>query len=212
MEKIKEIVKKLNDIDEEWFLVFTKEKGNINERANIVPVLNELIKEVREICKESSEEKEQLLRKLVCDEEAYNNIIGFAKFTLVEYFTMAHFREIEEENIMKARHLLIDIFRNSIVRFDDSFVQKYEEYSFESKEDFVEVLDVLDSLTDYYIKHHYTRNAIEREFKDDTGLNDELCRCYAQLYEENYNQIQMNVLLDMLGEQKKSLERLDTAE
>lgn len=211
MKKIIEIISKLQEADCEWQSFFTEQRKVIEEGASIKELYNDFINEVVKIYK-TEELDFEMLKKLVNNDLAYKNIIGFVEYLLVDYIVMKPLRRIEKENMMKAKNLLFDIMENYIIRFNDKFSSGFECYSFESEEEFENVLVTMDALTDKYVEHHYTEEAVVRKFMNDTGLGEELSQYYAKLFEKGYHQIQINLLLEMMSKQNESLENLSTKE
>ena len=95
---------------------------------------------------------------------------------------------------------------NYIVRYDNTFQLKYQRYSFENQQQYEEVLSSLDSLVLYYVKKQFAFETIVHELKDDTGISESVCRYFAKLIEDNYQKIQLNLLINMLDIQEERIE------
>lgn len=202
MQQINEIVEQLNQIEPEWTNYFlNSSKEPVNEQ--ICSLLNQLIIALRQIRKDNPHDDIEEFEKILQSKEIYNSIMKFIDDSLQYYEALSIFRSIGKENELMATHLLLDIMENYIIRFDIEFSNRYEEYTFENQSDFEMTLDALESLTYLYVRRHYSKTMIEREFEDDSGISGKICSYYAQLVEEFYNDLRINLILDNSDAQKR---------
>lgn len=119
--------------------------------------------------------------------------------TLQGYRGFAPIRNLAEEDEEIVRNLLRASFDNYVLRFDPRFYERSATYRLKEGE-MIKVLQLLESLTDYYVMNHMTKNAIREDFERETGLNDDLCDFYAGLIEENYQLLLMNYIAESFAE------------
>lgn len=160
----------------------------INTVIDKMKIDNGLPDEVREVFKSN----EKLLKWI--ESWVGNALQGYRGFMPIRIWA--------DEDEEAVRDLLRAAFKNYVLRYDPRFIEKYMAYRLK-KEDMVMVLQLLDSLTDYYIISHMTKNAIREDFEDETGLNDDLCDFYAGLIEENYQLLLMNYIVESFADVRR---------
>ena len=53
-------------------------------------------------------------------------------------------------------------------------------------------------LVDFYIRSRYTIDIIKEDLADETGLKEELCELVAGIIKENYQTLQMGLIMSYL--------------
>ncbi len=66
----------------------------------------------------------------------------------------------------------------------------------------------IDGLTEYYVEHLFTQNMVENDFKEETDINPEICKCYAELYELHFQEMRLNIIMSGIGTVEEEIEQL----
>lgn len=115
------------------------------------------------------------------------------------YNSLEPLRKMEKNDVLSLVGFVNDIFENCIIRYNIAFPEKYEEYKLEKEEQLNDIILTFRTLVRFYVIHRYTINSIISDFVEETGLNESVAKLVAETIEKNYNQMQMAVLLEQLG-------------
>lgn len=108
-------------------------------------------------------------------------------------------QKLSYQNEDLAKAMIKDIFENYILRLDYEIYERYK-YLDESYENGTKrIFSALDRLTDYYTEHLLVQKEVQNDLKEETGIAEEVCAYYAQLYEDNFKELKMNLLLNKLS-------------
>ena len=194
--EMKDIIEELNQIDDKW----TKKVVEVDGleglyRSDYGDLLNELIEGMRQFIKLDQEKEISDILECLDNKKASEMLIKYAHDTLVHYNNMFALRELEKENKEIVLKLIQETFDCFVLRFDINFIDKYEEYKIETPDVMRRILRSIDCLTEYYVRRLFTRNNIESDFGEETGLTEECCEKYAELVDENFKEIRMNIIM-----------------
>lgn len=114
------------------------------------------------------------------------------------YFSFKFLRVLQKENSKKVKEILNYLLENAIIYFDPQFADVYKKYEFDMQEEFVKLAKGLNVLVDYYISRHYTRTAMLRDLEEETGLDRELCQYISEKIWENYQMLQMELVINLI--------------
>lgn len=187
----------LSDIDENWADKIVKNKRiENNELGQKVIEFLTILKDMAKLENRLPEEVEEALKS---NSDLLGWIESWLGNALQGYRGFAPIRNLAEEDEEIVRNLLRASFDNYVLRFDPRFYERFATYRLKEGE-MIKVLQLLESLTDYYVMNHMTKNAIREDFERETGLNDDLCDFYAGLIEENYQLLLMNYIAESFAE------------
>lgn len=91
--------------------------------------------------------------------------------------------------------ILESIVNNMVLRYDPEFVNEYEKYGFDNKKDFFRLCQALANVIIAHTARTYTMKAAQREFEKLSGVKEPYSDVYAQLFERNYKDIQIQYLV-----------------
>lgn len=171
-------------------------------------LLSVLITELRDIKKADNKELFGKFEQQIADDKFFELFNTYTENTLIFYRNL---EELRQKNVMtqeKIKLFLGDVFKNHIIRFDPEFVERYADYNLSSEEEAENAIQSINSLTEYYIRRLYVTKYIIGDFKDETGFSDDLCKYYAELLDENYQEIKFNILLRAMDDVQSNLEHL----
>lgn len=190
----------LQSIDEKWADKVVKD--NKIENNELGQKLVEFLNVLKDMSKIDNGLPDEVREVFKSNEKLLKWIESWVRNALQGYRGFMPIRVLADEDEEAVRNLLRAAFENYVLRYDPKFVEKYMTYRLK-KEDMVRVMQLLDSLTDYYIISHMTKNAIREDFEDETGLNDDLCDFYAGLIEENYQLLLMNYIVESFADVRR---------
>lgn len=200
MEELSIKIGQLNQIDENWLLTVKE------EWESEAPVENkELAKAFREffsVARTRYKEDEKSVIEFIEDyfEHSADWILEEIRKSLHVFFSLSTFRTINNQNSDLGARIIEYCFENVILRFDPQFAGIYEEFGYEAIQDFVDTARCMDSLVEYYVVRHWTKDAIVRDLRRETGLEERTCVYISWKIEKNYYMLQMNAMMDMLQE------------
>ncbi len=209
MDKVKRLVDALNEKNADWKteLDFYEkgEKENIdNSRSKLY---DELFYELKQFIKKHIEEKnnealngmKEELEVLIDKQEIVSKVLNIAANSLLIYKSLKTLRKWERNSIEITKGRINIIFDNYIERIDTQFINKYHEYDVDSVNEFQRMLNVLESVTEYYVVRHYEKNSIIQDFRDESGVGVEIAEELASQIEKRYNSLQMNFLMERMA-------------
>lgn len=195
-------LKELYDVNENWIQIinhYINEDDSSNEKIKVITELfSELLVYGKAEYKKDAEALIKLTEKAAGHEDG-KWLIGMIQGTLRMYLATAALRYMQKKNEEKAKMVLQYLFDNVILRFDPQFSEKYKSFGFEKEDEFEELAHMLDSITQYYTRRHFTNKVIKEDFMNETELNESICEYFAGLIERNYLSLQLNCLIDESG-------------
>ena len=198
MEYLIENIKKMNEIEPNWLVIVKEELDN-----DAVPENRELAKKCTELWKNL---RIALKRDRIRAEEVFGNQIGdkgnwilkSVEDSLETYFSFEQLRIIQERSLSEAEEILRYLFENVIIYYNPKFPRKYRDFGFETVSKFLDMTIGLNGLVDFYIRSRYTIDIIKEDLADETGLKEELCELVAGIIKENYQTLQMGLIMSYL--------------
>ena len=198
MEYLIENIKKMNEIEPNWLVIVKEELDN-----DAVPQNRELAKKYNELWKNF---RIALKRDRIRAEEVFGNQIGdkgnwilkSVEDSLETYFSFEQLRIIQERSLSEAEEILRYLFENVIIYYNPKFPRKYRDFGFETVSKFLDMTIGLNGLVDFYIRSRYTIDIIKEDLADETGLKEELCELVAGIIKENYQTLQMGLIMSYL--------------
>lgn len=202
MESLKwqDCLKALNDMDQNWVNKVIKDKRIDNSKLSEKFV--EFLAAIKTVSKMNNGLPEEVTDVLKAEKGLLDWLEEWVESVLQGYRGFEPLRTLTTRDDETVRNFLRASFDNYVLRYDPQFAAKYCTYRL-TKEEMIRVLQLLDSITDFYIASHMTRIAIREDFEEETGLNDELCDFYASLVDENYELLLMNYIAENLANIQK---------
>lgn len=155
-----------------------------------------MIFDIKAFCIESGLDVEEIVEKISDQKREREIIAKNVNDCLMYYKLLSPIRELSFSDEERAKIFVNDCFENYIIRLDYKI---YERYAFLDEDKVKEMLSALERLTDYYVERLLIKKEVERDFKEETGISDEVCRCYAELYESNFKELKFNLILNKLN-------------
>lgn len=198
MELLKTKLKELYEIDNNWIQT-VKEEQNENVSSHneeLVRLYNDFWRAMREALKKDYRSAVAFFEE--CVGEDGNWLLEDIRKSLIAFFSLSFLREMQKDNPEKGKNVIKYLFENVVLYFDPQFANVYLEFGFESLDMFIDTARTIDGLIGYYISHHYTMEAIKKDLKDETEFSDHVCDYVVGLIKENYQTLQLNVIMDSL--------------
>lgn len=188
----------LYEMDNNWAQTVREEqeKNTAPENRDLINAFNELFSAAREAYKQDGERTEGIFREYMSENDLW--LLKDVKSSLEIFFDISELREIQNTDEEKAKRIIQYLFNNAVVYFDRQFVNSYDEFGFQSLDSFYNTARILDGLTEYYVLRHMSAEAIIRDLKSETGFRESICKYCADKIRENYQILQMNILMDMM--------------
>lgn len=202
MENLKwqDFLNTLNDMDQNWINKVVKDKKIDNNCFGEKFV--EFLTAIKAASKTNNELPIEVINLLQPEKDLLDWLEKWVDNALQGYRGFEPIRALAVKNEETVRNFLRAAFDNYVLRYDPQFVEKYCTYGL-NRDKMIRVLQLLDSITDFYIASHMTRIAVREDFKEETGLNDELCDFYASLVDENYELLLMNYIAGNLANMQR---------
>lgn len=191
-----QIISDLNDIDTLWTqeIKHTKRIGDLKNDIQKQKIA-ELLYVIRNYEKSGNTNKIKEFKKQINDDETSDYLLNYANSSLVYYFNLSQMRELEKKDNKKVQAFLKETLEKYVIRLEPTYISLYQEYHFPDKESVRSTLHTIEFLTKYYVYHLFGKEYISRDFQQETGLSQQNCDYYANLVEQNFNQIKINLVL-----------------
>lgn len=194
------IVSDLNSMDKRWIQEVKRTDSisdlkNESQKGKIVQLLYAL----RNCEKSGNEHDIQEFRASLNDDEASNYLLNYANSSLVYYFNLTQVRELEKTDYASVQEFLKETMDKYVIRFNPTYIASYEKYHFPDEESAHGTMRAIEYLTKYYVYHLFGKEFISKDFQQETDLSQKTCDYYADLVNENFEQIKMNLLLQNAG-------------
>ena len=198
MEYLIENIKKMNEIEPTWLVIVKEELDNdaVPQNRELAKKYNELWKNLRIALKRDRIRAEEVFGNQIGDKG--NWILKSVEDSLETYFSFEQLRIIQERSLSEAEEILRYLFENVIIYYNPKFPRKYRDFGFETVSKFLDMTIGLNGLVDFYIRSRYTIDIIKEDLADETGLKEELCELVAGIIKENYQTLQMGLIMSYL--------------
>lgn len=198
MEYLIENIKKMNEIEPNWLVIVKEELDNdaVPQNRELAKKYNELWKNLRIALKRDRIRAEEVFWNQIGDKG--NWILKSVEDSLETYFSFEQLRIIQERSLSEAEEILRYLFENVIIYYNPKFPRKYRDFGFETVSKFLDMTIGLNGLVDFYIRSRYTIDIIKEDLADETGLKEELCELVAGIIKENYQTLQMGLIMSYL--------------
>lgn len=198
MEYLIENIKKMNEIEPNWLVIVKEELDNdaVPQNRELAKKYNELWKNLRIALKRDRIRAEEVFGNQIGDKG--NWILKSVEDSLETYFSFEQLRIIQERSLSEAEEILRYLFENVIIYYNPKFPRKYRDFGFETVSRFLDMTIGLNGLVDFYIRSRYTIDIIKEDLADETGLKEELCELVAGIIKENYQTLQMGLIMSYL--------------
>lgn len=200
MELLCEKIELLNQIDREWVQTVKENWENEEpaENKELLNVFTDFFTEAREAYKQNEASVVEIFEAYFSHSADW--LLEEIRKSLQVFYLLSVFRMIDNRNNEMGKKIINYCFDNVILRFDPQFAGIYEEFGYEAIQDFVDTARCMDSLVEYYVVRHWTKDAIVRDLRSETGLEERTCVYISWKIEKNYYMLQMNAMMDMLQE------------
>lgn len=198
MESLKwqDLLNTLNDTDQNWINKVVTNKI-INDNC-LGEKFVEFLTAIKAASKENNGLPAEVINLLQSEKDLLDWLEKWVDNALQIYRGFEPIRALALEDAETVQNFLRAAFDNYILRYDPQFVEKYCTYGL-NQDKMTRVLQLLHSITDFYIASHMARIAVCEDFAEETGLNNELCDFYAGLVDENYELLLMNYIAESLA-------------
>ena len=198
MEYLIENIKKMNEIEPNWLVIVKEELDNdaVPQNRELAKKYNELWKNLRIALKRDRIRAEEVFGNQIGDKG--NWILKSVEDSLETYFSFEQLRIIKERSLSESEEILRYLFENVIIYYNPKFPRKYRDFGFETVSKFLDMTIGLNGLVDFYIRSRYTIDIIKEDLADETGLKEELCELVAGIIKENYQTLQMGLIMSYL--------------
>lgn len=195
MQDVKRIIEELNEAFPEWKQLLENDSEFMThaERELRSKVLD-LILKLRSYQKENSINLEELTA-YVEKKELVDVLMKYVEQTMIHYDACHPIREKSYQDPEKLKELVRDIFENYVLQYDREVYERCTRMSGVEEEKIDEILTSFDTFSEYYVKRLFVQREVVKDLRDETGLSETICEYYAQLYEENFRDLKMNVLM-----------------
>lgn len=203
--QVLEVISKLRSMDKQWEVFALETQEEIPEEVHMqLGRLFQLLREELKI-KEAGQVEAELIEAQV-SKELVQKLMEETKKSLRFYFNLAPLRKLEERDKTALQGLLATIYQKYIVRLERGYLRQIplEECT---SEELYEIARCMDSLTDFYVSRSYTRQGMIRDLLDETGLSQDTCGCWAELIEQNYLLLKLNLIVLELESIKKEMKK-----
>lgn len=212
MRTINDIIKSLNSEYEDWQEKLKRDGDffdNINEKYS--DQIYELIIALKRLCKEKDRDDLDVFLEVFEDKDIAEKLQKYVEKTLIYYKAFKPLRRRCVKEKEKVEEMITDIFDNFVLRFDSDILNRYEMLNENGDNQIDEVLQSMDNLTDYYVKHLMVKKNVVKDFMDETGLPEEVCELYAELYEKNYYELKLNLLMQGIDACYSNIKQIEEA-
>lgn len=205
---IENIIKQLDESTPGWKEILKNSEEGLSSTLDETTRnhIGELILTFKKLLKDSSKDYKKILSQYFDDPALVDCISEQINQTLVYYNSFSVLRKLEQTDCSLVSSFIEDIFRFCLLRFD---LDAFKKYSFSEKEKIENVVWAFDNLTDYYVRRLFTQNNVQQDFQNETGLSDTNTCLYGRLYEENFAELRLNSILNMLHSNQERLKQLE---
>lgn len=201
LEKIKKLIAAINAEFPGW-LELIDENQDFSEKC--APELKnkffELVFAIKELCIEQEKNVQEILKNEDLEKRMADVIEKHVNNSMIYYNMLQPIRNLSFQNQESAKEIIYDIFENYILRLDYEIYERYEYFNSEDENRVKRIFSAIDRLTDYYVERLLVKKEVKNDFSEETGISEEVCEYYAQLYEENFKELRLNLILNKLND------------
>lgn len=202
MQEIIRMAEKLNESMPEWRSwyinnQYKKDDCNKEEKTMLFDMIELVRKKEKQLIDRPDKEEERKWGECIenhIKEDVYKKMRESLDTVLSIYRDMKVIRDMKEGAVP----FLADAIYYYSAFYDDSFLEKNEQYGIEDKEVFEKAVSALDTVVYAHADKHFTKQMAKREFEDVTGIMEPYSNCYAELYEKYFDTIQGNCCIELL--------------
>ena len=136
--------------------------------------------------------------KLLNNDLLYSSLKTYIDNSLALYYAGEPLRILEIKDIGKAYKLVDLVFEQAMLRYNPQIANNYEDFYFESKETFVSILNVFESLCTFIISHNLYHTAIVETVSVNLRLSEKLCQYISDMIDKNFEHLQIRMLVEKL--------------
>lgn len=201
MENIKKHFENIQKLDRDWVRIFKDGDKKSKNNSELIDEYEILFGELRSKYKQEEQEKEILkICSSYIEKEDAEWLLGRVKKSLEPYFAFKFLRNWQSEDIERCERFIKYVFENVVIRLEPECISDYCNQEQITNSEFVRAAKILDGLVAYYIKRHLTPKAIIEDLEDETDMKKELCEYVSKMIEDNYMKLQLNYIIDTIGE------------
>lgn len=209
MSALETIIKLIDELNKEftgWMeLVKDDQELTGNYDKNMKNKIFELVFLVKEQCIEQEKNVEELLKEVISEDKIISILKKQVDISMIYYKMLQPIRKMSFQDGERAKAMIEDIFSNYILRLDYAVFDRYKYLDDNSENSIKKLFSALDRLTDYYVEHLFVQKQVQNDFKMETGISEEVCAFYAQLYEENFKELKVNLIMNKLTDLENAL-------
>jgi len=196
--RVRQQLKELDQCNIDWEGI-KKDGYNIGSTEDYGELWFDAVKSLRTLLKKLPPEE---CKKELKEETALyfwlNDVIEYADNSLYYYRNLAGLREIDERSSAEACNFISLAFENYVVRVNKDFLKTCQQFGLKDEKDMLQILKMLDRLTNFYVSNCYSNNIIKKDFAGESDLSDEACETFINLVDKNYMEIKMNLIYHRL--------------
>lgn len=173
---------------------------NIDYDMPYAETLSDVMIDIRTLLKKSPKgEQVERLKELADRFSWFSGMLECMNKSLIYYRNLAALRTLGEKGGNLVNGFLSLAFSNYIVRVNQSFSGNWKQFDMSSEEEMLQVLKVLNFLTEFYVSYSFAKVSIKDDFQEESGLDEEVCDFYSELVDKNYMEIKMNLIYNKLN-------------
>ena len=198
MEILIEKLKKLYELDPCWPGTVKEEMESKEQPSDkrLVEAYNEIWVLIRKGLQKNYKETKKIVEEFTG--EAGEWVLDDVEDTLSMYFSLESIRRLQETEFERAKKITDFLLDNAIFYYDPQFLNDYKNLGFKSWDEGVEVTSALAGLLEYYVGRRFTKGAMKRDLLEESGFSDDLCEHIVQRVWENYQELQIGIIVDFL--------------
>ena len=208
MERIKILLDRLNLEFPDWINEID-ENGNFSEKSDekIRECFYKTIFQIKAICVEDGLNVEEVIENISNEKKDGEIVARNVSDCLTYYRVLKPIRELSFSDEKRAKKFLKDCFEKYILRLDYEIFEEYLFIELNNEGEFKKILSAIDRLTEYYAERLLIKKEVQNDFKGETGISDEVCCYYSELYESNFQELKLNLILNKLNNLEQLLKR-----
>ena len=206
MEKIRNIINKLNDRNTEWhsFIDESTEYDKCQDeelKTDFLALLEELKAEVKKSSdrQETRERLKRVLKEGISDDALVDELLSRVMDITQTYFLFESLRRIEREEYSQIENFLKQLYDDYLVRYDIRFADRFRSFGFLSEEEMMDAAEAVGTLVNIYISNRLSTESILMDFRDETGLSETTSRVFLLYFEKYYQELSTNYIIGMLN-------------
>ena len=153
---------------------------------------------MRELLKKDEGVDLEEIKKAMGNDSMYDSLIEISLRTLKHYNAWRIVRDLGQRDKDMVQILFQNIMDKYVLRLEYEFQDTHATYGVSDSEVFYEMLSSYDTLVTYYIQRHFSRKAVVGDIREETEITNDSAEIFADLYERNYKELQLNIILDGL--------------